>query len=292
MDISGGGDWFTHDVSQEKKNLSFQNLGDKLPIPVTLSALEDNLNETDEDCYRLGEFHFRTVHTVGVIMEMTREDGNIKYLMHDPENTDQTFVVLQFGTIGEGGSKYVEPNLSEDQRVRIMGKLKNFAGEKTIMAYYIQKLTDDKDYEIFKLESHVAKLFFKKNLIEKMRSGETNGWQGMLAPPTARTQNEAMQNVHYSMIQKSPSPKKREIQPIVTTNRSPEVSKSLKSRIRACIRAEENLSDYGTERGVPLDKILRKVKDIPLPRLRVILNEMEESGMIYSANTDEWMTIH
>ncbi|EGT54644.1 hypothetical protein CAEBREN_21758 [Caenorhabditis brenneri] len=262
MEFGGSDGWASHDVSQEKKNQSFQTLGDKLPLPVTLSSLKHNLDDTDGDSYQIGEYHFRT----------------------------------------NGGSKFVEPDLEEDVRVRVMGKLKNVAGEKMILVYYLQKLVDDKDYEIFKLESEVSHLFFEKNLIEKMRNGNTHGWNEMLAPPTrlhhfdahailgnqptfskASSQNPVKipaPNIFVNVQQQAPTP---------STSKT---SSGLKSKVRACIRAEHSEGNYGSEEGVPFSKIMGRVKTVTAEQLRIILTEMENNGMIYTARHDEYMSMY
>ncbi|CAI2319284.1 unnamed protein product [Caenorhabditis sp. 36 PRJEB53466] len=288
MDFAAGDGWISHDFAQEKKNQTFQNLGDRLPIPVALSSLTQYLSNSDDDAYKIGDYHFRTIQTVGVILEMTKEDGKVKYLLHDPENTEKTFSVTQFGSIDEGGSRFVQPDLSEDVRVRVMGKLKNLAGEKTILAFYLQKLIDDKEYEIFKLESQVAQLFFKKDLSDKMRNGDTMGWHGMLAPPIRV--GSYLSPVTPKSIRSAQEPSPSSSAPAT----SPHTPNAIKSKIRAVVRSEANKNKLGTENtenGVPIAQILKKMEPMSEERLREILSEMEEEGMIYTAQLDEYMSM-
>ncbi|CCD63899.1 Replication protein A C-terminal domain-containing protein [Caenorhabditis elegans] len=170
-----------------------------------------------------------------------------------------------------------------------MGKLKNVAGNKMILIYYLQKLADNKEYEIFKLETQASYLFFKKNLIERMRTSKAYKWEGMLAPPLSRQNHKIDAQAILSPVIT------RQVKPTTKTQSesiSPKTSSALKAKVGAVIRSEAASKGYGDEEGVPFERILARIKDIPESRLRDILTEMGDSGMIYSARDNEFMSLN
>nr|pir hypothetical protein F59A3.5 - Caenorhabditis elegans [Caenorhabditis elegans] len=155
-----------------------------------------------------------------------------------------------------------------------MGKLKNVAGNKMILIYYLQKLADNKEYEIFKLETQASYLFFKKNLIERMRTSKAYKWEGMLAPPLSRQNHKIDAQAILSPVIT------RQVKPTTKTQSesiSPKTSSALKAKVGAVIRSEAASKGYGDEEGVPFERILARIKDIPESRLRDILTEMGDT---------------
>ncbi|CAB3407287.1 unnamed protein product [Caenorhabditis bovis] len=179
------GQSFTSDDSLDKsgiskQNVSFSALVDRMPIPVTISSLLANINDSS-DHYVVAFYSFSTVQIIGTVLSMEESNGASIYTLQDPEFPAKQIIVQKYSS--NENTTNDDDMIVEGIRIRCIGKIKEFEGNLILMAYFVDEISDDKDYTIFRLEARASRLFFEKNVIDKIRRRETDNLTGMLAPP-------------------------------------------------------------------------------------------------------------
>ncbi|CAB3407043.1 unnamed protein product [Caenorhabditis bovis] len=253
----------------EKKDSRSTAIGERLPVPVTITDLIENLGESS-DRYNLGSFSFATVAIVGTVRSMTFDNGTMTYILQDPEDPDKEFLVVKYNN-SDTAQSFHESDITEGSKIRAIGKLKNFDNTNTLLAFNIMEILDEKDYKIHILEAQMAKLFFTKNVTDIMKSDRSQHLSGMLAGPGKRAapNNDT----------KGGNLAKREMK---TENGGNDLSE----RIKTCLRK------YGdVEAGIHIDQISVDVGRPNRDELERALAMLAEDGVIYPAADDNHYSI-
>lgn len=267
---AGGENSFMTDRKPDSKATT---LGDRLPVPVTISNLNEHFSATD-DKYVIGNFRFATVLTVGIVKEIHQDGTTFTYELCDPQDESMEYRALKYENDGANSDHC---SIVEGTRVRAIGKLKSFDGTHTIMLFNITPVTDDKDYTIFELEAEAARLFFQKNMNDKLKESSSSGFQGMLAPPKGR----AVQQPQAPHV----ADNKERLYPV-----KPEVKQegSIRERVVAILKG---VSEQAHEEGSNLSWISEQMPDADINQLRQCLVDMVEGGMAYTTTDEETFSI-
>uniref|UniRef100_A0A1I7TWZ2 RPA_C domain-containing protein n=1 Tax=Caenorhabditis tropicalis TaxID=1561998 RepID=A0A1I7TWZ2_9PELO len=259
-------------MTDRKPDSKATTLGERLPVPVTITNLIKNLSQQD-DKYVIGNFRFATVLTVGQVKEIHEDGTTFTYILHDPENEDSEYRTVKYDS---ELSNFDSSLIIEGSRVRAIGKLKSFDDCNTIMLFNINPLTDDKDYTIFQLEAEAARLFFQKNMNDKLKSETfSRGLHGMLALPKSRGGQQAPQNGAKSenrdrIYPAQAAPVKKE--------------QNLRERVHAVLKA---IPEESREQGSNIYWIAEQVQETNTNELRNCIAGMVECGMVYTTVDDD-----
>ncbi|VDP22737.1 unnamed protein product [Heligmosomoides polygyrus] len=161
--VAEGGGWagdasFATAPPKEAQSIK---VAERLPVPVTISALHDSANA--EEKYELGDFPFSTVLTMGIVKSVSEQENTTNHVLGDPEDMDKEFEVADADT---GLNTFVEGT-----KLMVVGKLRSLSDRHGIMSYGIREVIDEKEYMAFRLEAKIAKHYFEKNVPSILRSG-------------------------------------------------------------------------------------------------------------------------
>ncbi|CAL2029746.1 unnamed protein product [Caenorhabditis brenneri] len=263
-------------MTDRKPDSRATTLGDRLPVPVSITSLINNFSAQD-DKYVIGNFRFATVLTVGQVKEIHQDGTTFTYELYDPEDESMEYRALKYDS---EGSNFDSSLIVEGSRVRAIGKLKGFDGSNTIMLFNIMPLTDDKDYTIFQLEAEAARLFFQKNMNDRLKSEAfSSQFQGMLALPRGRGGQQAQQSAPKTE-------NKERLYPVQQS--SNKQAGNLKERIVAILKA---VGDEAREEGSNINWIAEQLQEKNINTLRNCLSEMIESGMAYTTTDEDTFSV-
>ncbi|CAO4360907.1 unnamed protein product [Caenorhabditis nigoni] len=275
----GAGGWAGGESSfmtDRKPDSKAATLGDRLPVPVTISNLNEHFSATD-DKYIIGNFRFATVQTVGIVKEINQEGTTWSYDLCDPNNEAMEYRALKYENEGSNSD---QSSIVEGTRVRAIGKLKSFDGSNSIMLFNITPVTDDKDFTIFELEAEAARLFFQKNMNDKLKSdASSRGFQGMLAPPKGRAGQQPMQQSSQG------SDRKERLYPAQSQVK---VEGDLRQRVTAVLKG---VSEEAHEEGSNILWIAEQLQEKDIKKLRDCLSGMVENGLAYTTTDEETFSV-
>ncbi|CAI2307322.1 unnamed protein product [Caenorhabditis sp. 36 PRJEB53466] len=274
-------------VTDKKTDTKATSLGDRLPVPVTITDLNENFSAQD-DKYIIGKFRFATVMTVGIVKDITEDGTSHSYNLQDPENADFEYRVTKYSSTD--GSTFDPSTIVEGTRVRAIGKLKGFDGANIVMLFNIVPMPDDKEYTIFKLEAKVARLFFVKDMNDKLKNEyASSGFRGMLAPPKGRFGGQSnSQNSQASDTKERLYPSSNQA-PLSMPKKVENVGEVLKDRILAVLKAIDD--DQAREEGSPIAWIAEQVQENDMKLVRNTIADMIERGFIFSTFREECYSI-
>ncbi|CAI5438203.1 unnamed protein product [Caenorhabditis angaria] len=247
-------------------------IAERLPVPTTITDL-NALLDTSDDKFVLGTFRFATVMTVGLVKSISDQDGTMTYTLGDPDNDENDFVAVKYAS----DSSRSQAEIVEGSRVRAIGKLKGFDGNNIIMLFNISEIPDDKDYRIFTLEAKAAKLFFEKNVMNKLKSGNVQSMKGMLAPPTRRNNSNTSTENSNSQPQQT---KDRIYQDV-----KPAENSSLENKIMEVFKT---IHDSEEEGGVSVDWITSQCPGHTREQVKQAIEHQAEMGNLYETHTAEY----
>ncbi|CCD64225.1 Replication protein A C-terminal domain-containing protein [Caenorhabditis elegans] len=261
-------------MTDRKPDSKATTLGERLPVPVTISNLIEHFSAQD-DKYVVGTFRFATVLTVGIVKDISQDGTTYTYDLCDPNNTEMEYRTLKYDN---EGSTFDHSSIVEGTRVRAIGKLKGFDGNNTIMLFNITPVEDDKDFTIFELEAEAARLFFQKNVSEKLKSVDSDGFQGMLAPPKSR-----MSQTSHQSSQGSDTKERLYAQPqkVMTGANQGDV---LRERITAVLMA---VPEGSRDEGRHVSWIAEQIQETNISIVRKCVGEMVENGLVYTTVDEE-----
>ncbi|EFO88555.1 CRE-RPA-2 protein [Caenorhabditis remanei] len=278
VDQGNGNGWAAGESSfmtDRKPDSRATTLGDRLPVPVTISNLNQHFSSQD-DKYVIGNFRFATVLTVGTVKDIHQDGTTFTYELCDPSNESMEYRALKYENEGSASDHSA---IVEGSRVRAIGKLKGFDGVNTIMLFNITPVTDDKDFTIFELEAEAARLFFQKNMSDKLKSEVTSrGFQGMLAPPKSRggQQQQGQSSSHNDnkeRIYQAPSHQPQAAQEV-----------TLRERVLDILRAVDG---DAREEGSNIQWIAEQVNERDMEKMRQCLGDLVELGLAYTTTDEE-----
>lgn len=181
--VADAGGW-AGDVSfatTAPKEAQSVKVAERLPVPITVADLCDCANV--EEKYVLGDFPFSTVLTMGVVKSVSEHENTFNHILGDPQDMTKEFEVITYTGMSDsdnGGAMFVEGT-----KVMVVGKLRSLSDRHGIMSYSIREVIDEKEYRAFRLETNIAKHYFKKNVPSILRSGMGQALTGCAAGPPA-----------------------------------------------------------------------------------------------------------
>lgn len=146
-----------------------------------------------------------------------------------------------------------------------------------ISLFNIFPLTNDKDQTIFYLEAQAARLFFEKNITDKLRSEHiSNGFTGMLAPPKSRQSSQ--QNSQNSQASDTRERIYKTEQKLAKQEEG-----SMADRIRAILNSAPGKGNEGSH----INWIAEQLGETNLDKISKCMSELVDEGYVYST-TDEF----
>ncbi|KAI6184179.1 RPA-C domain-containing protein [Aphelenchoides bicaudatus] len=157
---NNGGGWGNGDdappASFQASNGSF----DRIPLPISIDDIMTYVN--DEDKFQLGKFSFGTVRVCGRIISQEEKEKETHLVLCDPleKNIDDCnkIAVIVYQT-AQGLA-----DLSEDNVVVALGKLRTFGGVRSVVAFGIYNQPDEGLVGVFKLEAELAKRYYLNDI--------------------------------------------------------------------------------------------------------------------------------
>ncbi|CAJ0576543.1 unnamed protein product, partial [Mesorhabditis spiculigera] len=146
---------------------STQRIAEKLPFPVTVVQLTQT--NCPDDKFPVGKYGFSQLRIMAQV-ESTQEveqGATIRITLVDPDNSNAriTANILRTFTPDE------EPvSIVEETFIQVIGKIRNSGDEMAVLVLKHRE-ADAKEYECFKLEAEIARLFHDQEVADQLRAG-------------------------------------------------------------------------------------------------------------------------
>ncbi|CAD5215853.1 unnamed protein product [Bursaphelenchus xylophilus] len=276
MDVSfeptmAGGGWGTDvgNVSMTQAPAASSGQFEKIPLPISLK--EAATCRSEDDKFHIASFGFVNVKVIGrveTIEDSPTGERNLT-LINAKEADSVSLKVILYETVQNKTDAYAEGDI-----VLILGKIRNFDGEVSMLAFHLQVITDPKKVECFLLEVALANRYYSNNFPERVSNEiaiELNGTVFSNAPPEVRNKPGQGQN-NQSGFGGMGGPAAT-----ATTPNARGLS-GVQAKIHNVIQQK------GGESGIHVDEIKRSIGNVA--KFDEELQHLVNEGMIYSTIDD------
>ncbi|CAI4225450.1 unnamed protein product [Auanema sp. JU1783] len=280
-DAGWGGD--ASFATQAPKDSEMRKVSDRLPIPVTIQDLR-GFTPNDEK-YTLGDYGFGTALIIGRVERLeTGNEHSISYDLIDIEDEQTCFKVVMY--TGLNDSRKDLQSFVEGTRMMALGKLRSLSDEFSLIAYDIKEITDDKEYEAYLLEAKLAKLFFAKNVPNKLALREILLEGTCIGVPANAAQRAIGQNSHTKAEPNRLYPNANQQQNDSDKN-SIAAANGLQGQKASIVRLlEAEQGSYG-EHGFTVEEIRQKLRAPNVDSIRADLEFLATEGHVYTTISDD-----
>lgn len=135
---------------------------DKIPMPVAVADLAQL--ELGQERIQLGALSFPTVYVVGKIKSVVVDNSHqqVNYMVGDLDDDSASFGVVYYKGVADT-DKATSSAFVEDTFVSVVGKIRSFDDNLSIVAFDLFEVEDSRQIETFKLQAKLAKLYYKKD---------------------------------------------------------------------------------------------------------------------------------
>lgn len=157
-------------ATQAPTDSAAQRIGDRVPLPITIHELITTPTPDDKIC--IGQISFGTVMFMGRIDGIQELDGGSTMQLDvcDPEH-EESHVQVHILTPLDGGDVTDNRNVREGSLIMVVGKPRKSNETISILVLKTREITDRKEYECFKVEAQISRMYFEKNVGDALRGG-------------------------------------------------------------------------------------------------------------------------
>ncbi|CAD5211502.1 unnamed protein product [Bursaphelenchus okinawaensis] len=269
MDVSfeptmAGGGWGADvgNVSMTQAPAASSGQFEKIPLPVLLKDASNCMS--DDDKYHVGSYGFVNIKVIGRIESIEETSTAERWIiLTDVKDESVKLKVSLYDAVQSKTEPYAEGDI-----VLILGKIRLFDNEISMLAFHLQVVKDMKRVECFLAEAALAYGYFNQNLPE-------------------RISNDIAVELNGTIFSNAPvETKGKQSQVTAKAGSSSGADTTLNSRGLAGVQAKIHsvISKLGGDSGVHLDEVKKHVGNVPKfdDEIQHLVNE----GVIYSTIDD------